>query len=883
MIEGTVLKTGDLNRFAWQRVGLVQLEAAGAQILSIKPVEIAGGGLMDLAKLELRPVVGAGVIQRDREWEFFFDPVELRFARLQVDEYLGDSVAINHVEIRNAEQNFIPTKVDVSTLAQNASLEIAGGDVVTASYTDEIAVATQGGSRLITQQLQATYNDARVVPIGFDFSRNGAGTVQQTRKELLRIDPGDRITFEVVDYDMDQTDKRDTVPVEVWLNGAKWKDLMATETEEYSGIFRVEVNTAAVAAEGKLMIQKGDRVFCRYADLQNTFPGHSVDREGVVFANEPTEGVIRLIGTRRTQPPADSEAPSRPIYLPTPEHVAEPVDVNFFVPLTVEVIDPDAAKDSLSTVNVLLNAGTTNAVEVTCVLSTQFGDFSDLDPSAAHPALRMGRFVGQVKMQLGGEGSPMKLPRALGANAGVIGRARPAGAAEDAEDDNLLETVLNVNGQAVLQATYQDVARPNNTPTELAHEARLSTDGSVKITDEGYDKATELLHVGEKLFVRVWDPDLDITDERDMATLIISSESGEKESVKLQETLSHSGVFTGSFDLQAREKPTAANFSDIDKQIECFFGDKLTAAYTDTAAGVEVGEVALSLEVPVAIGTDGIVTAFSKIFGNQQLAVQTQFHIAESYFELFKNNLELERPEESDKALKAGRRVLMEIMVDYPNPKYLPRIAYLTGQFSQELKDWNEAANSYVLIVRQHPNHTLAADAQYKLAQCYEEAEDFDRALEEYVTLAATYPKSPLIPNVMIRINEYFYKRENFTIAAKVAEKFMDRFGDHAFAPKMCFRWGQCHYKKEAFAKAGEVFDLFVKKFPDDGLSAQSIFWAGESYRSANNVAFAFRRYNRCRWDFPESEAAKYARGRLALPEMLAQFEAEANSIDNDD
>ena len=49
----------------------------------------------------------------------------------------------------------------------------------------------------------------------------------------------------------------------------------------------------------------------------------------------------------------------------------------------------------------------------------------------------------------------------------------------------------------------------------------------------------------------------------------------------------------------------------------------------------------------------------------------------------------------------------------------------------------------------------------------------------------------------------------------------------------------------------------------------------------ANNVPFAFRRYNRCRWDFPESEAAKYARGRLALPEMLAQFEREANLDDN--
>jgi hypothetical protein len=44
----------------------------------------------------------------------------------------------------------------------------------------------------------------------------------------------------------------------------------------------------------------------------------------------------------------------------------------------------------------------------------------------------------------------------------------------------------------------------------------------------------------------------------------------------------------------------------------------------------------------------------------------------------------------------------------------------------------------------------------------------------------------------------------------------------------------------------------------------------------------AFRRYNWCRWKFAESEAAKYSRGRLALPEMLQLFETEANSIDND-
>jgi TolA-binding protein len=448
--------------------------------------------------------------------------------------------------------------------------------------------------------------------------------------------------------------------------------------------------------------------------------------------------------------------------------------------------------------------------------------------------------------------------------------------------NDLLDTVLNVNGKSTMTVTYQDTVRPEGIEQELSDQARLRTSGNLAITNEGYDESVELLHVGEKLFVMVSDPDLDISDERDTATAVIQSQSGEKESVKLNETLSHSGIFTGSFELKAREKPTPDNFSEIDKEIECFFGDKITTAYSDEVAGNEEGVANHSIELPVAIGTDGIVSAFSKIFGNQQLAVQTQFHIAESYFELFKNNLKLERKGESQKALKAGRRILKEIMVDFPDPRYLPRIAYLSGQFSQELEDWNAAANSYALIVRQYPNHTLAADAQYKLAQCYEESSDFDRALEEYVTLAATYPKSPLIPNVMIRINEYFYQRENYPVAAKVAEKFMDRFGDHEFAPKMCFRWGQCHYKADKFSVAGGVFDIFTKKFPDDGLTAQSLFWAGESYRGAKNVSFAFRRYNRCRWDFPESEAAKYARGRLALPEMLAQFESEANSIDND-
>ena len=132
----------------------------------------------------------------------------------------------------------------------------------------------------------------------------------------------------------------------------------------------------------------------------------------------------------------------------------------------------------------------------------------------------------------------------------------------------------------------------------------------------------------------------------------------------------------------------------------------------------------------------------------------------------------------------------------------------------------------------------------------------------------------------MLRISEHFYKQENYKVAAQVGEKFLERFEGHKWAPKMAFRVGQCYHKDKQYTKAAESFDRFVKTFPDDALASDALFWAGESFRLGNNNKEAFVRYNNCRWKFQESEAAKYARGRLALPEMLRQFE-EASNLDN--
>ena len=880
-LEGTVTNTGSWQKFQEDRVGTVIVDSDGELQIGIQPDEIVGGGLMGLAGVELRPAQGSRTVVTEDAWEFRFEPVNVRYTRFLIEEYLGEAVAVSHVEISgdDIEKPYIPTEADVLALSQNDVLEIAGGDIVNATYTDEVTQANSGGSRLLTDRLQATYFDAQVSPIAYTFVRGGNGAVNNVRKRLKRVDPGERLIVEIVDYDRDQTSSPDQVLFEVSVNDGEPIQFAATETEEYSGIFTKEVDTSAKVEEGKLTVKRGDRIYLRYYDEQNTFPGHSVPREDVVYVNEPTDAKVQFLESRAIPVSEGRNGPVRVTYHERPEE-ADVSSVAFEAPLTVEVIDPDAAKDSLSEVVVSVTTSDGATADVRCVIS---GAFSDVPNSGASDwALEEGRFIGQVVLQLGSKTSPEIVPVTPDMPRGLIG----GGVMEDEEegvmlDDSLVTRVLNVTGRDEILASYLDEVRTDDKPQPIDDAGRLISNGVLACTDRDYDKPITQLHVGEKLYLVVTDADQDSSDERDSVDLIVTTEFGEKETVTLVETLVHSGVFTGSFALKSSEEPTAGNLQPGEPEIECYFGDTLHVAYVDSAASSESGTLELSEDIPVVIGTDGLVAAFSKTFNNEKLAVETRFHIAESYFELFKSHRELGRSEEERVDLDAGRRILREVMEDYPDPKYVPRVSYLLGQFAQELASYPEAIDSYEMIVRQFPDHPLAADAQYKLAQSYEESGDFDEALEAYVTLAATYPRSPLIASVMIRICDHFYKAEEYDIAAQVGEKFLERFEGHQHAARIAFRIGQCSYKAEEFKDAGLAFDRFSKLFPEDDLAADALFWSGESYRMAKDDREAFRRYNRCRWDFPESESARYSRGRLALPEMLQQFEAEARSVED--
>ena len=122
----------------------------------------------------------------------------------------------------------------------------------------------------------------------------------------MRIDPGERIIIEIVDFDRDQSNKPDTVKFEVIVNDGMPVEFEATENDDYSGTFTKEIDTSPNSEADKIHVKRGDRVYLRYIDSQNTFPGHAVARESVVFVNQPTEGQVRIVETR-VQPQVEND------------------------------------------------------------------------------------------------------------------------------------------------------------------------------------------------------------------------------------------------------------------------------------------------------------------------------------------------------------------------------------------------------------------------------------------------------------------------------------------------------------------------------------------------------------------------------------------------
>ena len=159
----------------------------------------------------------------------FPEPVRLRALRWEFLGRRGPYVSIDSMAAVDAEGGqILPVESDFSDAQRNDMLEVAPGDRISVSYSDERT--THGARRKVEKTMHSSFNNASV---GFFFESDDyvPGSGDSRFHEAYRFVPGDSIVVSVSDSDLDASDEADTIEAKIVARSGKSVVLKLVEQE----------------------------------------------------------------------------------------------------------------------------------------------------------------------------------------------------------------------------------------------------------------------------------------------------------------------------------------------------------------------------------------------------------------------------------------------------------------------------------------------------------------------------------------------------------------------------------------------------------------------------------------------------------------------------
>ena len=825
----------------------------------------------------------------------FDEPERLRALRWEVTDYVGNSVSASKLHVVNkAGDEVIPADHDYTEALGNDILEVAPGDTITVSYDDD--VTSSGRKRTIERKLHSSFNDGNVYVMYEDITDDN-GTARIALQQAYRIAPGDNVVASVNDADLDLTSGADTIKLLVKTDsGDKFTVKASEETKtnaegeevvERPGLFKALIRTALPPKDGKALkpgvipLKPGDGITVSYTDEDNTNPGVPVERSAHVAPSiKDSTAELQLCHTWTAvgidKSPEAKQKLGR-IRRRSESSAATQVWLNQNCCSWVDDAGTNAVVSPVCDFPFALKAPALarhGGSKVTLLFATQ----SEIDAAAAEGRevewskrkIALGRSTGSLKQRPLGEKAEQKsaviarkkLPDTFGGvlelysslaeerAAGVNANWNTATKAEPIDlkvGDTLVARFVDDEGKVVAEA-----------------KAKIATTGWIGLADSTYAAENSVVHLGETLHLKVFDPDRDVTDEQDEIEVEAVAKSGEKRTLKLKETMPRSGVFTCPLTPSLVIKPDpAAVAAEAEKTkneakgkdekgegegegegekakepvednsiFPSAYGDEITFTYVDETVGAEGKAGNRVVTAKVLPGSDGEVRSYSKRFRDSDQAVLVQFRLAECLFEMAKDYRKLKDKQRSAEVILEGRKILEAALRDYPNSSHAAEGEFLLANLYEQLAEeerqsrkdrekegedlsqepnkaeplYREAVARFSAILSAWPEGDYAARSQYHKALCLERLEDFARASEEYVKMTYLFPESPLVGDASVRLASYYYQHEKrYDIAGKIYTSFRNRFPAHPQAPQAVFMGGQCQVKRaETLAEAAK-------------------------------------------------------------------------------
>ena len=868
-----------------------------------------------------------------------------RLLRLHIFGYEGAVPAINRIELTNAQGGqVLPVKEDYAGLLKNDTLEILADDRVSVRYVDDRFVTKSKEKH--ERFLDVRFTNARVEFADMEPRWDSRkGEMAPFYEKLLRFPYGDALTLAVHDADMDSTVEPDAVNVRIKVGNGAEQVFQAKETEESTGVFKLVLTPVEPGSEKQrdwvnpIEVPAGQTIFAAYRDEETTQPGVATDRLGMIThaafqqpqfrighagkvefhednvwmvestlkdAVSPPEGGFQLLHGQIAY--FEVEAPhlalrrsdNIQIFLQTDSgrKVAGGGEgFNIHVPGTV------AISGGLNGGGLDLRRNTPEIIETRRRLSKNYKG-GQVWPGADEKNISTFRFsiplVAGILPDHGYLTSDEKKARAEEA-----AKSRFEGMGEMGVDGLVVKPGENIH----LGLPYKDA---EGNEKWLTASAKVTTYPIFKITDEKYRAPVSTSYAGENLYLYVSDLGADLTDSTDSITLLLQAKSGSKGRVTLYETEPHSGEFTGAYTLSYAQQPgVLPEGHDIKLQgFPIVYGDTVGARYYDPK-GIKTP----IRFVTISKGADGKIEPFSKRYDDPEVAVRTQFSLAEAYLEMAKRHRKLGETELARQEFAAAKQLLTSSLDQFHDPETRSHAEYLLGNLTleealsapdAETKDtrFRAALARFMNVTGTYPDTLFASKAQFKVATIYEALKEPDIAAQEYVKLAYKHPDSEFLATSMARLGTHFLKKaatyeakakpllasgeagdkdaafegeamekmahKEYFKTAKIFERLRERFPDNALAGQAGLRSGQAYMRA---GKTKDALDAFIAVTNEEGFDKEvrsaSMYWAGMCYQTLRNTMSAYSIYKRLTYDFPETDWAKYARGQLSQPGML--------------
>ncbi len=851
----------------------------------------------------------------------FPEAVQARVLRLLLLDFEGDAPALRRMEMTDADgETILPTVQDILELRNNDTLEIIPGDQLTVIYEDPSVVNPE--RRVLTERLRATFNDGLIHACFVESTVDAAGNRHARYVRMVRYRPGDPVSVLIHDPDLDVSAEPDNAVFRVQTLSGERRTLEAVESAPHSGVFigRVFPVPHPPTRPSEIQVEGPEDLILSYRDEENTSPGIPWDRRAIIMPvvqtlprlnvynvsswlleeAEREQAAQAVVGTGQGE---ESVPVTRALAVMLPDAVAQtgetppPVGMHR-VPLVFEVIYPTIARspESVATVYVQTQAGRAKQ---------GLGPDAAFDPTVPG-TLRLHRTPGNAPeltapagyLNIGVRGNPRaddpiedgRFTFVVPLESGITPDVSYAAVPDQAGPP--LPASLTVRGNDSIHIGFAWTDADAGTTNWLATHIDLGRDVWFDVMDRRYQTPVASAFVGENIHLRVLDPARDLTDGRDTLAVEVATASGVQMRAELTETFDTSGIFKGVLRLLFEGDPERP---DGDHVVPVQYGDTVTLTYRPGG-----GLAPENRTIRVHQGADGALVSFTKRFADPEIAVQTQLTLAEAHFEQAKQYRALEQQELAQAVIARGRRLLEEAIRDNPATGYQAQAEYLLAELALEYageseedairqRYYLEAIGRFSDLTASYPESAYAPRAQYKKALTYEMMGEIDAACEEYVKLSYIYPENELVAETIARLGQYFLRkgaefekaaeaqadpvdsetqriqaRDQYRTSAEVFQRLGVRFPDHPLAGRTQLLSGQSYIRAGELPRAIEIFEAMIAaRLAEPDLIAQAMYWTADSYVKTQKLVEAYRWFTRLTWDYPESQWARYARGRL--------------------